>query len=681
MRKLREQNDDVSKASRATSQNTKKMQEMSQIERILKETEQQKAAGPGKPRHAAVSTAVKESESTPAPDTAVQSSHAEKMAQLKRTMSMMEGGQNTAAAPASAPGTALPPLRKTAKPAAQGRVSAQKPVPVSQRSTISPDVPKKLGKLKPLPQDGKVSSVRKAAAADTAPLPKELHKMPTPPRKPGNPSGSGNTKKPAGTSRVSARKPGRISAWKGHIPLSGGQLALIAGGGTAGLLILIYFIVFAAYSGKFLPNTYINQVNVGGMTAEKAEQTLLESARISDLSLVTVRGDTVQFKPEDFDAAYSLPENSMDAAASENHLVWIKKLFSPTEYTIKYNFSFSETKLLDLIRSYDWGNAESKDAYIQKNESGRYEIVPETQGDKFDTKSLAAYIGQQLQIGSFHVDMASSGCYDAFAAKVKTEDLTEKLDVCNHFADCTITFDFSDRQKVIDGQMISDWADVNEAGDIIFNEDAIAQFVAEMAAETDTYGYPLEFNSTLDGLITLPWTDSSNYGWQISQSDTVDQILTLLTAGETVTVEPVYTSWGRGYCRSGNGLGSTYIEVDISAQHVWCYRDGVLQMDSDCVTGTETDPSRATHRGICQILSRERDTVLGTMEVQGYATPVSYWMPFNYNGEGLHDLGRWAYGGDIYMYNGSHGCVNLPYSFAGSVYDFTEYGMPVIVHD
>ena len=55
-------------------------------------------------------------------------------------------------------------------------------------------------------------------------------------------------------------------------------------------------------------------------------------------------------------------------------------------------------------------------------------------------------------------------------------------------------------------------------------------------------------------------------------------------------------------------------------------------------------------------------------------------MPFNGN-IGLHDA-YWRYGvfgGNIYMIDGSHGCVNLPKEAAHKIYDNVESGTPVLV--
>ena len=63
-----------------------------------------------------------------------------------------------------------------------------------------------------------------------------------------------------------------------------------------------------------------------------------------------------------------------------------------------------------------------------------------------------------------------------------------------------------------------------------------------------------------------------------------------------------------------------------------------------------------------------------------YESPVTYWMPFN-GGQGMHDASwRGTFGGTIYKYSGSHGCVNMPPKKAGKVYKTVEAGFPVVVY-
>jgi lipoprotein-anchoring transpeptidase ErfK/SrfK len=445
--------------------------------------------------------------------------------------------------------------------------------------------------------------------------------------------------------------------------------------------VLSYVIMALSYRNKFLPNTYINDIPVAGMTQEEAQQALLESVRADNLQFVTPKGEEVEFAADAFSAKYALSENALEETAVENSFTWPCKLFTRSDYTVTFDFSFSEDSLHKLIEDYDWGDEESQNACIVRSDDGTYEIQPETLGDQFDVNQLLTYAVSQIETGNTRIVMEDSGCYESYRAEIVSSDLTSQLALCNQYASCTITFDFSDRQKTIDGEMISEWVKMDEDGNIDFDTAAIAEFVAQMADETDTYGRDHSFYATLDGWITVPWTSSSIYGWQIDQTSTTEQILELLQAGESATVEPVYTNWGYAYSRATDDIGNTYVEVDISAQHVWYYKDGALVMDTDCVTGLQSDPERQTPCGIFKIWSHESPRKLGTYAVQGYETWVDYWMPVTYTGIGLHDLDRSAYGGNIYLTNGSHGCINLPHDFAASLFDSTVNGIPVIIHE
>ena len=60
--------------------------------------------------------------------------------------------------------------------------------------------------------------------------------------------------------------------------------------------------------------------------------------------------------------------------------------------------------------------------------------------------------------------------------------------------------------------------------------------------------------------------------------------------------------------------------------------------------------------------------------------PVDFWMPFNGN-IGIHDASwRTEFGKNIYMTNGSHGCVNSPYELANTIFDNIEAGTPIVCY-
>lgn len=135
--------------------------------------------------------------------------------------------------------------------------------------------------------------------------------------------------------------------------------------------------------------------------------------------------------------------------------------------------------------------------------------------------------------------------------------------------------------------------------------------------------------------------------------------------------DPEYTAWYEG---------ETWVEVDIGDQIVSLHKDNDTVAWSSTVTGNaEKSP---TPQGNFYIYGKSENEVLRGYNYDGsmYESKVRYWMPF-LGGYGLHDAQwRTVFGGDIYEYAGSHGCVNLPYSMAETIWEKAPVGTRVNVH-
>ena len=60
---------------------------------------------------------------------------------------------------------------------------------------------------------------------------------------------------------------------------------------------------------------------------------------------------------------------------------------------------------------------------------------------------------------------------------------------------------------------------------------------------------------------------------------------------------------------------------------------------------------------------------------------VHYWLPLTEDGIGIHDASwRGSYGGTIYISNGSHGCINTPYSKMQELYNMISAGTPAVIY-
>jgi len=144
--------------------------------------------------------------------------------------------------------------------------------------------------------------------------------------------------------------------------------------------------------------------------------------------------------------------------------------------------------------------------------------------------------------------------------------------------------------------------------------------------------------------------------------------------GDIIEKEPIYLQ--KAFSREGNEIGNTYVEINISKQHLWLYKDGKMIAQGSVVTG---NPNRgnATVLGVYMVNYKQKEA---SLKGPGYEAKVTYWMPF-FGNIGLHDASwRYRFGEDIYLRNGTHGCVNAPLYLAKIVYENVDEGTPIIIY-
>lgn len=121
------------------------------------------------------------------------------------------------------------------------------------------------------------------------------------------------------------------------------------------------------------------------------------------------------------------------------------------------------------------------------------------------------------------------------------------------------------------------------------------------------------------------------------------------------------------------------IFIDIQKQRLYAYQDGI-SIFTEPVPITTGKAGFDTVRGNFAIYQKSRFTRLRSPFPNiFYDNVVDFWMPF-YQGYGLHDASwRTVYGTMDYPGIGSHGCVNVPYTYISQLYQWAEIGTPVIV--
>lgn len=322
-----------------------------------------------------------------------------------------------------------------------------------------------------------------------------------------------------------------------------------------------------------------------------------------------------------------------------------------------------------------------KDAYIAF-ENNSFVIKPEEAGSTLDKALLTEKLLTSVKESKNTFSAEEAGVYVLPAITGEDETLKHQQEVWNGCAAVTVTYTFGDKKEVLDGMTVKDWMTYDENGNYVENlgvlQQHIRDYVQTLGEKYNTIGTKRTLTSTYTG---EPVTVSGgSYGYLIDIRGERAQLLKDIQSHGNIEREPIYAKRGKAY--GENDIGNTYVELDLSAQHLWYYKDGAVLMESDFVSGTYNDKSRRTPSGVYSLAYKQRNQVLrpapnpdGTYD---YESPVSYWMPFN-GGIGLHDANwRGRFGGNIYRNSGSHGCINLPVSFAGKFYESIEAGCPIV---
>ena len=109
------------------------------------------------------------------------------------------------------------------------------------------------------------------------------------------------------------------------------------------------------------------------------------------------------------------------------------------------------------------------------------------------------------------------------------------------------------------------------------------------------------------------------------------------------------------------------------------YQDGRLVVDTDIVSGQPG--GHATPSGLYHSYYKCEDTWLSG---EDYFVFVDYWITVTPDTTiGLHDADwRTNFGGEVYLYGGSHGCVNTPKEVMKKIYDTINVDdhIPILVY-
>lgn len=432
-------------------------------------------------------------------------------------------------------------------------------------------------------------------------------------------------------------------------------------------------------SSHFSKGTIINEIDASGLTMEELESRMREYVltvreRTGEGSYITetITGDQIGVTVSNTDELNGILKQQNILKAISSYIKGEQQVYT-VENLYAYVDSALMTAILKLQGFQESFVVEPVDAHISEYDAENgYRIVPEIRGNVLNQTKTIQTVETAVDALLTEIDLEKAGCYEEPSVYADDAKLTERLAQMKQYTDLRIVYHFGQQEEVIDGSVLSGWLLVDEeTNKVSVSEEKIDDFVVMLRKKYDTIFRSREFQTSYGKTITI---EGGDYGWWMNYSQEQEQLKEMIRNGESGERIPVYYQTAAVY--GSQDYGNTYIEINLTAQHLFLYVNGEKKMESEFVSGNAAR-GFDTPAGIYGITYKEQDAMLVG---ENYETPVSYWMPFNGN-IGLHDaIWRDSFGADIYKKSGSHGCINMPYLKAKELYGEIAKGTPVICY-
>ena len=256
----------------------------------------------------------------------------------------------------------------------------------------------------------------------------------------------------------------------------------------------------------------------------------------------------------------------------------------------------------------------------------------------------------------------------------------DALKEANAYLDVTVTCNFNPSTgkaatETVGKDQISQWLVVGNDGlSVSLDGESMANYCTELAKNHDVSKTKKgQFKTTSGSVISVNVPAS---GQTVDGNKLYESIADAINKKQSATVEAVYSEAQEEETGEYVTYGGNYCEVDLTNQMVYVYKNGQQVVSSPCVTGCIAK-GHGTPTGVYSIFSMDKNRYL---KGDGYKSWVNFFVPFN-GGIGFHDASwRSTFGGNIYLYSGSHGCINMPYAQVQKLFANVSMGEKVIVY-
>lgn len=435
----------------------------------------------------------------------------------------------------------------------------------------------------------------------------------------------------------------------------------------------IYLLISLYFFNHFFFQTEINGINVSLKAHRNLSSIISEYIKKYELLLIEGNGETELITSHNIEMQYNNTISLSQVNRMQKPFMWLSSLLKSRRYYIKGLYDFNNDLLDNKINSLKCLNREIVEPHNVdfKYFDGSYKIVQEIYGNKIDKNQLEKIIRNYIAEGRPTLDLDLMSCYEYPRYTISSEKTLRTKNQLDKYVRARIRYQFGNVTEQLDGSTIHQWLSVNEDLEVEISNEKVAAYINALSKKYDTVGIIREFQSSTGKKVKL---QGGLYGWKIDRDAETKALINHIKQADIIEKEPFYLQ--KAFSREDNEIGNTYVEINISKQQLWFYKDGKMIIQGSVVTG---NPNRgyATVLGVYMVNYKQKEA---TLRGPGYEAKVTYWIPF-FGNMGLHDASwRYRFGGDIYLRNGTHGCVNAPLYLARTVFENIDEGTPVIIY-
>ena len=407
------------------------------------------------------------------------------------------------------------------------------------------------------------------------------------------------------------------------------------------------------------PSAAVGSVELYGLTVEEAATALNEAAASYKLSL-TVNGKKLTVSAEELGL-------KLDEAALSAFLQAAAEGTELPEAIFTYDRAALKTLLGGKL------NVAAKNATVSYNSSKKqFTATDGTDGTLYDLDAAADAAAAALGMLNPQAEVEVSTSKITPELTAGSEKVKKALTTANGYLKAAVTYTFTPdggetAKETVGAATIAKFVSVSDSMEVSVSKSAIESWASDMSSRHSSGDTKGSFVTTGGDTVGLTVTYE---GQKVNKSALADDLYKCVTEGISGTRTAPYRS------KSSKPYGGSYVEVSLTAQKLWLYKDGEQILSTNLVSGSVAEGHR-TPTGVYSIYSKQTDRYLTGADYRSF---VHYWMPF-LGGYGLHDASwRSSFGGTIYYYDGSHGCVNLPSSAAKKLYNNVSVGTKVILY-